>query len=94
MKSEFTEKDPKFNLLKPDGLRGQVHAEAVTDVLLNDGRWYRIVEGSFKFYRTSGDKAVPFVQFVTDALANEYVAGKTVEVFPASVSGVAYKSAD
>lgn len=95
MKVENTEKNPKFNLLSPDGTRAQVHSETISDVLLNDGHWYEIVPGSFKFYRTkppaAGAPAVPFVQFDV-ALTEHYhpVGGKRVEVFPASVAGLAY----
>lgn len=89
MKAEFTEKDPKFNLLKPDGVRGQAHSEVITQVLLNDGTWYAIAKGSFKFFKTAGDKAVPFVQF--DTLdTDENGRHLRIEVFPASVCGIAY----
>lgn len=94
MKAESTNKNPKFNLLKPDGVRSQAHSEAVTKVLLNDGRWYDIIPGSFKFYRTSSDKAVPFVQFKIDEVDDRLAGleGHTIEVFPATVAGLAYST--
>ena len=96
MKAEFTNKDPKFNLMQPDGIRSQVHSESVSDVLLTDGQWYRIEPGSFKFYKTSGDRSVPFIQFKVlpfNGNPNDKgaVAGKTIEVFPASVVGISYR---
>ena len=95
MKAEFTQKNPKFNLMQADGIRSQTHSEDITNVLLTDGIWYLIEKGSFKFYKTSGDRAVPFIQFKVargafDAERGVSVAGKIVEVFPASVVGVAY----
>lgn len=93
MKVEHTDKQPKFNLMQPDGVRGQVHSEVISDVLLNDGHWYEIKPGSFKFYKTnqSSGVGVPFVQFDI-AYTEQYrpVAGKRVEVFPASICGLAY----
>jgi hypothetical protein len=95
MKAEFTEKDPKFNLLKPDGVRSQAHSEVITQVLLNDGNWYAIRPGSFKFYRTAGDKSVPFVQFdVLPAPGSQQAAPLRIEVFPATISGIAYPMPD
>lgn len=96
MKAEFTEENPKFNLLQPDGIRSQAHSEVISNVLLTDGKWYLIELGSFKFYKTAGDKAVPFVQFkvihsgFAPGEGASPAAGKVVEVFPASVVGVAY----
>lgn len=94
MKVEHTNKMPKFNLLQPDGVRPQTHSQNVSHVLLNDGHWYAIVPGSFKFYRTDATEGpgVPFVQFdIDNDLDNdEMLVGKRVEVFPASVCGLAY----
>lgn len=90
MKAESTDQAPAFNVLEPDGQRGQVHPKEITAVLLNDGRWYQIKYGSFKFYKTGS--GVPFVQFklsgieFDDSDTGDYL----VEVFPATVAGVAY----
>jgi hypothetical protein len=89
MKAEFTDKDPKYNLLNPDGIRSQAHSEDITQVLLSDGNWYAVAPGSFKFYKTAGDKAVPFVQF--DTLGTDQGGNVLrIEVFPASVQGIGY----
>lgn len=90
MKAESTEQTPAFNLLEPDGQRGQAHSKEISRVLLNDGKWYEIEPGSFKFYKTGA--GVPFVQFKVNGGdfdcpdADDYL----IEVFPASVAGVAY----
>ena len=98
MKVETSSVPPKFNLLNADGTRSQAHSEEITDVLLNDGRWYGIEKGSFKFYRTGGDKSVPFIQFKVPRWNGggstpnpPTMNGKTIEVFPASVVGIAYR---
>lgn len=94
MKIETSEIGPKFNLLKPDGTRNQVHAEDVTHVLLSDTGWKRIIPGSFHFYKTAGDKPVPFVQF--DTVADPCTGGidtnthYRIEVFPTAIAGLAY----
>lgn len=89
MKAEKSETNPKFDLMNPDGVRPQVNSQVITQVLLNDGSWYGVVPGSFKFYKTSD--SVPFVQFDT---ASDGVDGVTrslrIEVFPATVAGWAY----
>jgi hypothetical protein len=97
MKAETTDNDPKFNLLKPDGVRSQAHSEVISQVLLNDGIWYQIKEGSFKFFKTSGDKAVPFVQFkLNDEIVDADGTRRrhVIEVFPASVVGIAYTTVE
>ena|ERR1700751_4974550 len=89
MKAETSNDGPKFNLLQGDGVRPQAHSDVITQILLTDGQWYSIVPGSFKFYRTSGDHAVPFVQFDLNA-QNEQGEMVRIEVFPATVAGWAY----
>lgn len=91
MKAETSDVGPRFNLLQSEGVRGQAHTKEITQVLLTDGAWYAIEPGSFHFYRTGGDKAVPFVQF--DLMPN--ASGQLrVEVFPATVAGWAYPTPD
>lgn len=93
MKIEVSENGPKLNLLNPDGVRNQTHAANVTGVLLADSGWTPIVAGSFHFYKTAGDKPVPFVQF--DVLGNPTGCGSDfdkfrVEVFPTAIAGLSY----
>lgn len=90
MKAESTDQAPAFNVLEPDGQRGQVHSKEITAVLLNDGRWYQIKPGSFKFYKTGS--GVPFVQFDSIEFNTELnrEASVRIEVFPATVAGVSY----
>ena len=93
MKIETSESGPKLNLLKPDGVRDQASATEVTHVMV-EGFWRQIIPGSFHFYKTAGDKPVPFVQF--DVVANPATGGVDpdnnyrVEVFPTAISGLAY----
>lgn len=93
MKIEESAKGPKLNLLEPDGVRSQAHADDVTSVLLERG-WVSIVPGSFHFYRTAGPKPVPFVQFdvvgdpaLVDGLDDQPY---RIEVFPTAIAGLAY----
>ena len=93
MKVETTSKTPKFNLMQPDGIRSQADVEDIAFVLLNDGKWYKIIQGSFKFYRTeqsTKNPGVPFVQFDTTLEINESGGVVRMEVFPATVAGIAY----
>lgn len=93
MKIETSESGPKLNLLKPDGVRNQANATEVTHIMV-EGYWRQIVPGSFHFYKTAGDKPVPFVQF--DVVGNPATGGidpdthYRVEVFPTAISGLAY----
>jgi hypothetical protein len=90
MKIETSESGPKLNLLKPDGVRDQASAANVDAVLLADNGWVPIIPGTFHFYKTAGDKPVPFVQF--DVVDN----GKKirVEVFPTAIAGLSYPCPD
>lgn len=96
MKIEQSENGPKLNLLKPDGIRDQASAEEITHVLLETEGWTQILPGSFHFYKTAGDKPVPFVQF--DVIGNPIngLDNKKyrVEVFPTAISGLAYRVND
>ena len=90
MKIEISESGPKLNLLKPDGVRNQASADNVDSVLLDGTGWVPIIPGTFHFYKTAGDKPVPFVQF--DVIDN----GKKirVEVFPTAIAGLSYPCPD
>jgi hypothetical protein len=92
MNIETSESGPKLNLLKPDGTRNQTGSSDVIAVLLDGEGWTAILPGSFHFYKTAGDKPVPFVQFdVIGNPANSGVFGKyRIEVFPTAIAGLAY----
>ena len=103
MKTEHTETPPRFNLMKPDGVRSQGHARDVTHVMLNNGHTYPIQPGSFKFYRVNSNTGVPYVTFIVSQNYGEFgsydedgrtardpLAGQQIEVFPASITGIAY----
>lgn len=95
MNIETSESGPKLNLLKPDGVRNQASATDVTCVLLDGEGWVAVVPGSFHFYKTAGDKPVPFVQF--DVIGNPAGSGMgkhRVEVFPTAIAGLAYPVTD
>ena len=93
MKIETSKNGPKLNLLQPDGIRNQTDSRDVTHVLLDGIGWVRIEPGSFHFYKTAGDKPVPFIQF--DVLATgDLPAGWRVEVFPTAIAGLAYSPED
>lgn len=98
MKIETSESGPKLNLLQPDGVRNQASADDVTHVLLDGLGWRRIIPRSFHFYKTAGDKPVPFVQF--DVVADPSSGGVDtdthyrVEVFPTAIAGLAYPVQD
>lgn len=97
MKIETSTNGPKLNLLKPDGVRDQASASEVTCVLLDGEGWVSIVPGSFRFYKTAGDKPVPFVQFdIIGNPANGGIALKKhrVEVFPTAIAGLSYEIGD
>lgn len=92
MKVETTDQPPKFDITKPNGIRSQTHAAEITKVLLDDGVWYNIEPGSFKFYKTS--QGVPFLTFKVPVFVGPTggspVSGKTVELFPPRLVAVAY----
>lgn len=92
MNIETSESGPKLNLLKPDGVRSQTGSADVTSVLLDGEGWLSIVPGSFHFYKTAGDKPVPFVQFdVTGSPSSTADFRKhRIEVFPTAIAGLAY----
>lgn len=97
MKSEHTEVPPRFNLLKPDGIRSQGHAKDVTHIMLNNGQTYPIMAGTFKFYKVNSNTGVPYVTFVVDPSPQDdwgptvwALRGKRFEVFPASITGIVY----
>jgi hypothetical protein len=90
MKVETSDDGPKFNLLKEDGVRSQAHNQDITQVLLSDGQWYAIEPGSFKFYKTGGPQQVPFVQFDMRSATTNDGERLRIEVFPATVHGIAY----
>lgn len=91
MKIETSESGPKLNLLKPDGVREQTGSADVTMVLLDSAGWQPIIPGTFHFYKTAGDKPVPFVQF--DVL-DESGKKMRIEVFPTAIAGLAYPTDD
>ena len=92
MKIEESPDGPKLNLLKPDGIRNQAGATDVDCVLLDTHGWVKIIPGSFHFYKTAGDKPVPFIQF--DMVGHPGHTGGNgkyrVEVFPTAIAGLAY----
>lgn len=90
MNIETSESGPKLNLLKPEGIRNQTSASNVIMVLLDSVGWQPIIPGSFHFYKTAGDKPVPFVQF--DVMSE----GKRmrIEVFPTAIAGLSYEVDD
>lgn len=97
MKSEHTDKAPRFNLLKPDGIRSQGRADDVTHVMLNNGITYPISSKTFKFYKVNSNTGVPYVTFVVHPAPEDdwgpavwMMRGKRLEVFPASITGIAY----
>lgn len=95
MNIETSESGPKLNLLKPDGIRNQAGASDVDCVLLDTHGWVKVIPGSFHFYKTSGDKPVPFVQF--DMIGDPANGGGSVyrvEVFPTAIAGLAYPRPD
>lgn len=96
MKVEGTDGTPAFNPLNFDGTKSQPHSEVISHVLINDA-WYEIIVGSFKLYKTGGDRPVPFVQFdLPSRDQNDFAQlgsnldGKRVQVFPNAMSGVAF----
>lgn len=97
MNIETSETGPKLNLLKPDGTRNQASAADVAWVLLDGEGWVNIISGSFHFYKTAGDKPVPFVQFDIYGDPGD-ISDDTrkyrIEVFPTAIAGLAYLADD
>lgn len=91
MKIEESQSGPKLNLLKPDGVRDQAGASDVEYVLLDTHGWVKVIPGSFHFYKTAGDKPVPFIQFdmIGSPTGNNGDIYR-VEVFPTAIAGLAY----
>ena len=95
MKIETSESGPKLNLLKPDGIRNQANASEIDYVLLDTHGWVKIIPGSFHFFKTAGDKPVPFVQFDMLGSPTGHSSGVyRVEVFPTAIAGLAYERSD
>lgn len=95
MKIEESANGPKLNLLKPDGVRDQAGASDVTYVLLDTHGWVRVIPGSFHFFKTAGDKPVPFIQFDMTGSPDGNTGGVyRVEVFPTAIAGLAYARPD
>lgn len=91
MKAEKSSHPPKFNLTKIDGQVPQRDADVISKVYLTSGATFDIVPGSFHFYTTPGDRPVPFIQFESKIWnENSELCSHIVEVFPASVAGIAY----
>ena len=92
MNIEISESGPKLNLLKPDGIRNQANAANVEYVLLDTHGWVKIIPGTFHFFKTAGDKPVPFVQFDMACTPDGKPGGvHRVEVFPTAIAGLAYE---
>lgn len=83
---------PAFNLGKDEGVQSQNEGD-ISQVLLNDGVWYRIVPGSFHVFKPNEhERSMPYVQFDL-AAAEGGTAGAgdmRVQVFPATVAGWAF----
>ena len=101
MKAEHTEVPPRFNLLKSDGVRSQGRANDVTHIMLNNGITYPISPKTFKFYKVNSNTGVPYVTFVVHPSPEDewgpavwVLRGKRLEVFPASITGIAYNEDD
>lgn len=96
MKIENSSIGPKLNLLKPDGVRPQAGASEIDYVLLDTHGWVKVIPGSFHFYKTAGDKPVPFVQFdvIGSPTGNANGDVYRVEVFPTAIAGLAYPRDD
>lgn len=89
MKAEETNEKPALDLMNPILNEGQANAKVIKKVLLNDGEWYNVKSGTFKFYKTHD--SVPFIRFITvDVIADISKQEATIECFPATVAGWAY----
>jgi len=94
MNAENTDTPPKFNLLAPEGVKPQVHADLISFVLLDDGQWYPVAPQSFKLYQSVAKTPAfgPYATFILDPTVAEGhpLAGMTIEVFPVTVKGWAF----
>lgn len=95
MKIETNKNGPKLNLLQPDDVRDQASASEVEYVLLDTHGWVKVIPGSFHFYKTAGDRPVPFIQFdmIGSPTGNNGDVYR-VEVFPTAIAGLAYSRGD
>lgn len=91
MQVEDTEKDTKLNIMNFDGKKPQVDADKVSLVILTSGQVIPCIKGSFHFFVTKAERAMPFVQFDTNAIGNPNTDQVTrVEIFPTNMAGVGY----
>lgn len=88
MKIEDTKEKPAFDLMNPTLNEGMAHAKDIKMVLLNDGNWYWVEPGTFKFMKSTD--SVPFVRFQGDKMGTTKDNMVTIECFPATVAGWAY----
>lgn len=90
MQAEQTKDDPKFHPLKTDGVQPQTESHLVTHVLVS-GEWVEIAPGSFHYYVTDAGKPLPYIEFrLDDKPYHGSMAGRTVQVWPQTVGGVAF----
>lgn len=72
----------------------QAHSQEITHVKMSSGEWVEIIKGTFKLYKTN--KGVPFVEFkamdnnVYGYSDDDDAIEKTVQLFPAAISGWAF----
>jgi hypothetical protein len=96
MQAHETDKEPKFNATKPDGVQAQADDSGIIAILIG-GEWVPCVEGSFKYYVSipnpeKKDRQIPFIQFdIPNDPLYGVLAGTRAEVFPQSVGGYVYR---